>query len=270
MRAHRITPAVLVAGSLMAGCSLLTSLDGFSGGGDAPGLLPDGGDAATEGAASPDAAADGGAPGCPLLGTCLDFDGVDPLSGWEVVADPGAATEVSGDRFVSAPKALRTSAGTKSAPRVAFVSRNLAATVAHARLSYALYIEKAPAAGEIELCILRFTGGGQRSEFYVGVAKAETNAVEQVVPGSGGGIDSEYHVVPSNLTAGEWHRVVLEVTLTGARRLVLSIDGAVAVSEPLRWAVPGVVSLHAGITYASEATSDATVWIDDLVFEPLP
>ena len=272
--ASRFRLAGLVALFLPCACSLLTSLDGLSGG--ATGAL----DAGSPADAPSDvretstndgqAGADAAAPFCSSLTTspafCADFDGIDPIAGWTrtLAQGSGAVLEPSTAASRSTPRAVRSSVGL-GGERYAFVERNLA-TADHVRLSYSIYVELRPTSDDYEVNILSFRGAGLSYDFYLAIdGTAATYAQQFNAPDGGGGVT----VVPLTqvIPTKTWTRVVVDITLTGAREMVVTIDGVEAGRSPIAYAQPGAVVARAGITYASPTAGSGVVFIDDFLVE---
>jgi hypothetical protein len=282
MRFRGVTAAI-VTGTTMAACSLFTGLDGFS---DPPTGASEGGtdssanetgtiDAApaSDSAAPIDAGADARFCFGKTAALCQDFDDDDPLAGWTQVSDVGTTLDVVTAGWLSPPRALRAGVATYAEYRSAYASRSLSnlGDVIHARLSYALYVEARPTMGEIEIGNLRFTCGGTcRSDFYIAVNGTDADLAEQAFPADGGPGDSNYHPLGAKIPTGKWLRLSLEVTLKGTREMVLTVDGAEVLREPTFLVTPGVPVVGAGVTYASKATTAASVVVDDVLFEVLP
>lgn len=285
---------VLAIGLSVAACNALTGaselsvgdgadigLPGDRSGGDDAG--PSGsGDATTSdgsGGPSKDASTDaivgddsGGGTFCSALSNaafCTDFD-QGALVGWGKSVTNGASVDLTSMGALSSPNALRASSGTNtSTNRIAYYSRKIGnVDVAHARLSYALFIEQRPTFGEIEINGLVFEAP-DASEFYLAVDDKGANIVEQLTK-TGSNASSTYHSIGSAIPTGKWMRVTLEVTLTGTRVLVLKVDGTEVMNTPLTMTGPGIPTLRGGLTWAGMDSSTASFLVDDVAFEILP
>jgi hypothetical protein len=259
---------------LPCACSLITSLDGLAGGAsDAlDGASPSEASSEAGDASSAEAEApfDAAAPFCSALTNspafCADFDGTDPVAGWSrtLFSGNGAVVEPSTAAFHSAPRALRSSVGL-GGERFAFVERNLA-TADHVRLSYSIYVDLRPSSDDYEVNILSFTGPGTSYDFYLAIDHTGAAYAQQISTADGGG---GVTLVPltQEIPTKTWRRVVLDVTLTGAREMVVTIDGVEAARSPIAYAQPGAVVARAGITYASTITGPGVLFIDDFLVE---
>ena len=274
----RLRFAALGALLVPCACSLLTSVDGLSGGTSAIPVAPVGDADVAEGSTPADAggdAGDGGAtPFCATLTSkpalCADFDGDDPLSGWigTTSTGPGSLFEASAMAFKSAPRAGRARLGPAGVFREASVLRSLGDTN-HLRLSYALYIDERPTVSEYEVNLLRFRdGNGLSSDFYLSVAAGGAKYVEQVFGSDGGGGS-----VPIPLTqpipTRKWTQIVLEVTLVGTKSVVVTVDGVEAARQAIWASIPGQVDARAGITYANTGIDRGAIYVDNFVVEQL-
>ena len=272
--ASRFRLAGLIALFFPCACSLLTSLDGLSGGAaDAPdaGSPADApSDARETSTFRGEAGADAAAPFCASLtegsAFCADFDDVDPIVGWTrtLAQGSGAVLEPSTAAFRSTPRAVRSSVGV-GGERYAFLERKLA-TADHVRLSYSIYVELRPTSDDYEVNILSFSGAGLSYDFYLAIGGTGATYAQQFnAPDGGGGVTLVplTRVIPTKT----WTRVVLDITLTGAREMVVTIDGVEAARSPIVYAQPGAVVARAGITYASTVTGAGVLFIDDFLVE---
>jgi hypothetical protein len=204
---------------------------------------------------------------------CEDFDDDNPLVEWLEVANPGATFALVTDVFRSSPRAIRGSVTPFNASRGGYASQPLvnAGAVTHARLSYALLVEQRPAGGEIEVNNLRFNCGGDcRSDFYLAINASGADLVEQSIPGDGGLSDSNYHDLFGAIPSGKWLRLSLEVVRKGATEMALTVDGVEVTRKSTFLVSPGTPIVNAGLTYANDDTTDASVVVDDVLFEVLP
>jgi hypothetical protein len=270
-RRPRLVPAALLALLLPCACSLVTSLDGLSGGEtSSPDAAPRAdamGDVLDASAADGEAAADAAGPFCSSLTTapafCADFDGFDPAAGWTATPPKGATIEPSTLVFRSAPRAARSSLGAPGQNRFAFLERSFASSE-HVRLSYSIYIDERPTVSEYEVNFLSFGGNGAEYDFYLAVDSSGARYVEQIIT-DGGGPNVEIPLAQS-IPTRTWTRVVLDVTLVGARVVVVTVDGVEAARQPVAYAQAAApVTARAGITYANASTDRGTIFVDDFV-----
>ena len=274
----RLWPAGLLALFVPCACSLVTSLDGLSGAAtDAPdAALPS--EASVVGPDTSTADVDAGsgfdaaAPFCSSLTNnpafCADFDGIDPVAGWstKLTMGTGSVVEPSTAASNSAPRALRSSVGV-GGDRYAFLERSLA-SADHVRLSYSLYVDLRSTTDDYAVNLLSFEGVKTSYDFYLTIEGVGASYGQQIDTPDGGASNTTGSLTQP-IPTKKWTRVVLDVTLTGAREMVITIDGVEAARQPVVYAQPGPVKARAGITYAGPATSPGVVFIDDFLVELL-
>ena len=274
----RAAYALLFGASAGIACTV-GALDGFSGGPDLPDIggfadvsVTDSGGTDSAEASPADAVVDGG--GCPPTAVvCETFDEANPLMAWTEITNGTATLAVRNDRSTSAPMSLRASLDGDAGPqRAAYVSRTLTGgDVTHARLSYSIYIEERPVTGEAEISLLRFVAADDEySDFYVAIDATSAHFTEQHKGVDGGYKAGAAAALGTALPATKWLRVSIELQLSGATFMAISVDGSELARKSLQLNGPGVPRVAAGITYGSNDTAQTIVWFDDVTFEVLP
>jgi len=259
----------LIVGSSIAaaaaGCSLLVSTDGLSGGRDAADadvVLADAGDASADDVQTPDAPAASRRCDAPPAGTifCEDFDRGFLAS--SLHCESGTST-LTPDSPASPPNALllRTTAAGGGCLR----DMDLGPIARGVRESFRLRLGDFN--GRIHLFSLKVTAGNDTSLLYINVYPDHV-ALGQGVPASGGGIKyteraTAYRPIPHD----QW--IDVSVTIAGldaSSRGTLVFDGTTLDDgAPLPFA-PGTGDVALGVSYAD---TPSTVEIDDVLLERL-
>jgi hypothetical protein len=249
----RVCGAAIIAGA--AACSLLTNLDGLSGGPDGPDGAPDGSlaDAGTvhDDAVAPQA--DGGRDGesdgpfCAALGDsatyCEDFDEVPFGAKYERFVDDGGALALDPASAASPPNALRSSMAAAAAPpkcRYAFYKRALGTTFgASARFEYDVRIGHVLDQGGFPSLLstnsvdVSAPDGGTSCSYYLTLApEGAVLVIEPVLDLT----PSQQIPVTTTLTVGKWMRVGIEVAGSPgtAGTVSVSLSGVLVIDkEPI-------------------------------------
>ncbi len=274
----------------VSGCSLTTSLGGFSNGDDDPkgdaalnaetGIdgaandapASDGG--ANDGAASDGAASDGSAgPFCASLTNkptyCVDFDdGLLPPAGWSKNLN-GATLDLT-PTSKSAPNGLRSAFAPGTQIRSAYIAIEPEGTIGHMRLGYSLYVEERPDTGEFEVNIFRLYKDGLLFDYYLEISKTGAQYIEQKITVNPMNVVGSPVPLSKPIPTGKWTRVSLEVKYTQPAEIIVTIDGAEAARKTPAYGEPAPAQLNVGITYANAGCDKGKVVLDDVVFETLP
>jgi hypothetical protein len=258
--------------ALVAGCSLVTSLDGYSGGGGVS--AADGGsdaavaDGGAADAARPDAAPDAAPPTAycasldPKPRFCADFtDGkvvaVGTSSDFDTIHVNGAAAQPALDTLVhvSPPAAARFDvvAGTRS-----YLTRTFAG-VSPASLDYAMSMRVRASSASTDLMEIR-AGAGEAAVYVTRAADGSLTLTESYADDAGSHTPS--WALASTMPADTWVRMEWRLDFnTGA--ISIKLDGAVVLDVVLEPADTGAgLTLVGGCT---DANGVASVWIDDVV-----
>jgi hypothetical protein len=259
--------------ALVAGCSLVTSLDGYSGGGGVVAATDGGSDAAvadggSADAARPDAAPDAAPPTtyCASLDPkprfCADFtDGkvvaVGTSTDFDTIRTNGAAAQPTLDTLVhvSPPASARFDvlAGTRS-----YLTRTFAGE-SPASLYYAMSMRVRASSVSTDLMEIR-AGADEAAVYVTRAADGSLTLTESYADDAGSHTPSWALAAP--MLADTWVRMEWRID-TNTGRMTIALDGTQvldAVLDPVN-AGPGL-TLVGGCT---DANGVASVWIDDVV-----
>ncbi|MFO0740218.1 MAG: hypothetical protein U0270_30240 [Labilithrix sp.] len=266
-------------GPLLAGCSLVTSLDDLSGGpltadgGPTSSVAGEGGvDAAADAPASStsDAADAGPLTFCAAHPTttasvCEDFDREGSTWATEVAGE-GSVVTLSSAVARSTPRSLSGEITGKGSVRAAYWRNGPIGSelVHHARLSYSLYVDRAPTAGAIEINMWRFRAGDTASDLYAHLSPDGFALYEQFVMATA---DTRLLLAPIEVPLQRWIEVSIEVDFD-AKQVTFIVDGN-ARNAPLTVIRAGIPELLAGLTFAGASTTAAKIFVDDYLHERL-
>jgi hypothetical protein len=277
----------LAAASVLAACTLTTSLEGLSsggavvdGGGPGPGEAATGaesgsGDTGVDAPMPIDSGTTDGGPSVPFCQTvvpapafCDDFERSDLKGTWD--------TEVLGAGGVLAIEpSTRTAQGHELHATIPFftgggisqahLSRNLSVASA-VTLSYALRIDSAPPQGAQQAMNVRIVVEGDFASTYLLIHPDAVSFVEQTFPQDASTMSVFIeHPLAHPVLFGTWQRITVTTTLGASPRHTVSIDGVVAYDAPadpfFRTGLPEIV---AGIDYSVAPTGPLSVRVDDL------
>jgi hypothetical protein len=283
----RLGIACALAVSVAAGCTILTSLDGLSSGGDA-GLRADGAseaaaDAAVADAASPMEGGDAGGTDAGFcasstdLEACEDFDTA-PSAAFENVTGPASQT-LDTATSASAPRSLRIETSALVAGKSTFAYRRASAAVTPStrRITslLALSVDQAGTGGLIASDI-RLVDGAGSLEVHLVVSELEANIEE--LRARGGPAVFAYHKLSKPVPTGRFVRVQLDVELDNAAvwTVTVLLDGETVLSHvPLTlWNTTGAFTARAGsgVVYIQGPATPWNIHVDDigLNVEPKP
>jgi hypothetical protein len=259
-----------MAGSLggvaLAACSLVTSLDGYTGGPTAG--SPDAGPAGEAGApdAASDGAADAGGSFCatsrPDVTFCLDFD-ERGLAVADLTASSNGSYVVDTTKSTSPPGSLlATVTPTATAPGWAIVGHADPRTVGDVVIEYAVLAEQSAPSDDIEIVHYELgnwtlgMGVFSNGKLYVYQHNADNSTYSTLYTG------------PTR-APGAWARVRLHFAI-GAGKVDLDVDGT-RVATGLAASPPSVTAtgaeLWVGVAYAAKGSQRWTVRVDDIVYD---
>ncbi len=264
----RLAPALAISVSAtVCACSLLSSFDGYSGGGT---------DAGTDGAIGRpplEAGADvsteaGGASWCathaPAAAFCADFD----ERGLELFdrnyTDNGTyGLDMLASR--SPPASLWAAAGSQSAIASAFLAKGGPSNTKRARVAFDLLLEAAHPEVAAELVHLEFASGS--SHYTVGFGVMEGGQGAFVYEYSPAPALYEERVISKPVPLGTWVRITLEADLSAKTVTLEREDEPQTATAPLAALFGGALELEIGLAYTTTGQDAWKVRMDNIVLD---
>jgi len=280
LRAWAGASVVVALGAGATQCALMPSLDGLSGGENAPDSSP--GDATPVDAGSDGGGDGGGSDGgrwCASLSPapmfCDDFDDQGPLSRWTGEdTRAGATVGRDGTALVSAPNSLLARSPAAVTPSSAYVFLDTTATKSKVRVAYDMRIDARDqniAYAEINYIAIDSPVLHFRVYMRIGGKPTDNTTITSEVYLADGGIPSHDVVLSGAPRFDTWTRVGVTVDVASTpHTLSVTLDGKLAATQTLEpnLYAPGPVSVRPGIGYTGyPTTSDWRVRYDNVTID---